>query len=115
HRGVVQELDAVEIGEALARVSGSAAAELTELDDAALAEPCEVYDPAERVECLGRADVVRRLLAADVLLARLQGEHEPSPAVGVGGLAGDPSGHPAQVLLGAAEEPERGAAVVEPA
>ena len=44
---------------------------------------------------------MRRLLAADVLLARLQGEHEAAPAVDVGGLAGDAAGHAAQVLLGA--------------
>ena len=56
-----------------------------------------------------------RLLAADVLLARLEREHEAAAAVDVGRLAGDPAGHPAQVLLGRGEESERRAAVVEPA
>ena len=55
-----------------------------------------------------------RLLAADVLLAGLQREHEAAAAVGVGGLAGDPPGHAAQVLVGRGEEAERGAAEVEP-
>ena len=55
-----------------------------------------------------------RLLAADVLLAGLQREHEAAPPVDVGGLARDPAGHPAQVLLGGGEEAERRAAEVEP-
>ncbi len=55
-----------------------------------------------------------RLLAADVLLAGLQGEDEAAAAVGVGRLAGDPPGHPAQVLLGRGEEAERRPAEVEP-
>ena len=54
-----------------------------------------------------------RLLAADVLLARLQREHEAAPAVGVGGLAGDPARHPPQVLLGGGEKAERGTAEVQ--
>ena len=70
--------------------------------------------PGERVQRLRGADVVGRLLAADVLLAGLQREHEAAAPVGVGGLAGDPAGHPAQVLLGGGEEAERGAAEVEP-
>ena len=40
-------------------------------------------------------------------------EHEAAAPVDVGGLAGDPAGHAADVLLGRAEEAERGAAVVE--
>ena len=113
-RRVVQQLDPVDRGQALARVGGAADQQLAQLDDPAAAEPGEVDRPGERVQRLRRADVVGRLLAADVLLAGLQREHEAAPAVGVGGLAGDPPGHPAQVLLGRGEEAERGAAEVEP-
>ena len=70
--------------------------------------------PGERVQRLRGADVVGRLLAADVLLAGLQREHEAAAPVGVGRLARDPAGHPAQVLLGGGEEAERRAAEVEP-
>ena len=55
-----------------------------------------------------------RLLAADVLLAGLEGEDEAAAAVDVLGLAGDPARHAADVLLGRGEEAERGAAEVEP-
>ena len=58
---------------------------------------------------------MRRLLAANVLLAGLQGQHEAAPPVGVHGLPRDPARHPAQVLLGGAEEAERGTSEVEPA
>ena len=68
---------------------------------------------AEGVQRLGGADVVGRLLAADVLLARLQGEHEAATAVDVGRLAGDPARHAPDLLVGRAEEAEGGAAVVE--
>ena len=54
-----------------------------------------------------------RLLAADVLLAGLQGEDEAAAAVDVGRLAGDPARHPADLGLGRAEEAERRTAVVE--
>ena len=67
----------------------------------------------ERVQRLRRADVRGRLLAADVLLARLQRQHEAAPAVDVARLARDPPGHPPQVLLARREEAERRAAEVE--
>ena len=69
--------------------------------------------PASAFSACERADVVGGLLAADVLLARLQRQDEAAAAVGVGGLAGDPAGHAAEVLLGGGEEAERGAAEVE--
>ena len=68
---------------------------------------------AERVQRLRGADVVGRFLAADVLLAGLQGEHEAAPPVDVLGFAGDPSRHPPDLGLGRAEEAERRAAEVE--
>jgi hypothetical protein len=77
------------------------------------AEPRQVDDARQRVERLGGADVVRRLLAADVLLARLEREHEPAAAVDVGGLAGDAARHAAQVGVGGGEEAERRPAEVQ--
>ena len=53
---------------------------------------------------LGRADVARRLLAADVLLARLQREAIRGVAVGVLRHAHEPAGHFAGVLLAARHE-----------
>ena len=69
--------------------------------------------PAESVERLGGADVGGGLLAADVLLAGLKGEHESAAAVDVYGFAGDAAGHPPQVLLAGGEEPEGGSAEVQ--
>jgi len=63
---------------------------------------------------LRRAHVARRFLTPDVLLARLQRKHEAAAPVHVGGLAGDPPRHPAQVLLARSEEAERRTAEVEP-
>ena len=54
-----------------------------------------------------------RLLAADVLLARLQREDEPTASVDIIGFPRDPARHPPNQVLGAAEEPERGAPEVE--
>ena len=69
--------------------------------------------PASAFSACDGADVVGRLLAADVLLAGLQREHEAAAPVDVRGLARDPAGHPAQVLLGGREEAERRTAEVE--
>ena len=70
--------------------------------------------PASALSVCAVRDVVRRLLAPDVLLARLQREHEAAAPVDVGGLARDPARHPAQVVLLRGEEAEARAAVVEP-
>src|SRR5690606_36507891 len=67
----------------------------------------------QRVERLRGADVRGRLLAADVLLARLQREHEAALALHVDRLAGDAPRHPPQVGLGRREEAERRAAEVQ--
>ena len=74
------------------------------------AEPRQVDESAEREQRLIRRDVRRRLLAADVLLARREREHVATPSVDVGGLAHDAAGHAAHVLCAAGEE-----AVVRPA
>ena len=93
---------------------GAGEQQLAELDDPAAAEPGQVDDAGERVQRLRGADVRGRFLAADVLLARLQRQHEAAAAVDVDGLAGDPARHPAQVLLAGGEQAERGPAEVEP-
>ncbi len=98
---------------ALARVRGALHEQLAELDEARAPEPRQVDDAGERVQRLRGADVRGRLLAADVLLARLQREHEAATAVDVDGLPGDPARHPAHVLGARREEAERGAAEVE--
>src|SRR5712692_1462900 len=56
---------------------------------------------AERVV---RADVGRRFLAADVLLARGEGEHEPAPALGVVRCADQTAGQTAHEIFPAGDE-----------
>ena len=113
HRLLVQRLDAVERGQRLARVVRALQQQLAELDEPAAAQPGEVDDAGQRVERLGGADVRGRLLAADVLLARLQREHEAAAPVDVARLARDAPGHAPQVGLGGGEEAERRAAEVQ--
>ncbi len=61
-------------------------------------------------EHLGRADVARRLLAADVLLARLQRHPQRRVAVPVLADADDPAGDLARERVGGGEERRVGAA-----
>ncbi len=96
--------------EPLARVRGQAHTRLPELAEALRPEPGEVDEPGDRKQRLVRRDVVRRLLAPDVLLACLEGEDEAALAVEVGRLADDSAGHAADVVLLGREEP-----VVRPA
>ena len=67
-------------------------------------QPGERHEAPEREQRLVGRHVRRRLLAADVLLARLQGEHEAAVAVEVGRLADDPAGHAADELRPRREE-----------
>ena len=64
-------------------------------------------------ERLRRADVARRLLAPDVLLARLQRHAQRRPAGGVARHADDAAGHRALVLVAAGHESGVRAAVAE--
>ena len=93
---------------------GAAQHQLGQLHQAALAEPREVDHAGERVERLRGADVVRGLLAPDVLLAGLEREHEAAAPVQVARLAGDPARHAPDEALGRREEAEARAAVVQP-
>ncbi len=92
---------------------GAPEQELSQLHEAPATKPGEIDDARERVERLRGADVGGGLLAADVLLARLQGEHEAATAVDITRLPRDAPGHTAQVGLAGGEEAERGAAEVE--
>ncbi len=114
HHGLgVHGADALDREQRVAGVGGPAHEQLGQLDEAATPQPGEIDDARERIQRLRRADVGGRLLAADVLLARLQREHEAAPSVDVARLAGDPAGHAPQVLLARREEAERRAAEVE--
>ena len=87
HRAGVDRLEP----QRLARVVGAAKHQLGQLHEAALAEPREVDHAGERVERLRGADVVRGLLAPDVLLAGLERQHEAAAPLQVARLAGDPA------------------------
>src|SRR5581483_6337151 len=67
-------------------------------------EPGQVDEASERQERLVRRDVRRRLLAPDVLLARLQGEDIAALARGVYRLADDAAGHPPDEVAARSEE-----------
>ena len=74
------------------------------------AQPREMDEPGQREERLVRGDVRGRLLAADVLLAGLQGQDIGAPALDVGRLTDDPAGHAPHILRARGHEP-----VVRPA
>ena len=114
HWGLVQQLDPLDATEPLSRVRGATHQQLAELGKPFLAEPAQVDDPRQGVQRLGGADVVGRLLAADVLLAGLQGEDEAAAPVDVLGLPRDAPRQLADQRLGPAEEAEGRAAVVQP-
>ena len=106
-------LDAVDRGERLAGIVGARQQQLAQLDDAATAKPAQIDDAGEGIQGLSGADVGGGLLATDVLLACLQGQHETAPTIDVVCFAGDAAGHPAQVLLTSGEDAEGGPAKVK--
>ena len=63
-----------------------------------------MHQPGEREQRLVGGDVRGRLLAPDVLLARLQGQHIAALTRGVHRLADDPAGQPADVVGARGEE-----------
>src|ERR1700743_3754634 len=79
--------------EPLPRVGRAPHQELAQLAEALAPEPGQVDHRAERVQRLRGADVVGRFLAADVLLARLQCQHEAATPVDILSFPGDPSRH----------------------
>ena len=67
----------------------------------------------DRQQHLGRADIAGGLLAADVLLARLQREAQGRPAVRIFGNADDAAGHLAFEFIARGEERGVRAAVTQ--
>ncbi len=59
------------------------------------------------------ADVARRLLAADMLLAGRQGQHPAAPALGIDRLADQTSGHLPDEFLAAGEQPDMRSAEIQ--
>ena len=78
--------------------------------EALLAHQRQVDRRPQRAERLVRADVAHRLLAPNVLLARLQRQHEAAAALRVVRRADDAAGHFAHVLLARGHEAEVGPA-----
>src|SRR5207253_478881 len=66
----------------------------------------EIDGRSQREEALIGADVARRLLSADVLLARLQRQHPAAPVVAIDRLPDKPAGNLAHELLAARHEAE---------
>ena len=79
----------------------------------ALAEQRHMDGEGERAQAGIGADVARRLLAADVLLARRQRQHEAAPPLVVDGLAGEPPRHLPHIFVAGGEEPDIGAAEIQ--
>src|SRR4029453_16252608 len=77
--------------EALPRIGGEAHAGLPHFTQSLRSQPREVDEAGKGQQRLVRRDVRRRLLAADVLLAGLQGEDIAALARGVYRLADDPA------------------------
>ncbi len=71
-----------------------------------------MHQRGQRVKGVVGADVARRLLAADVLLAGLQGEHEAASSFDIDGLADEAPGDAAHELLRHGHVAEAGAAEV---
>src|SRR5579872_6839371 len=87
--------------------------ELCEAGEAGLAEQRQMNRESERAEAGIGADIARRFLAPDVLLARRQGQYEAAAALDVGGLAGEAARHLAHEFLARREEAEIRAAEFE--
>ncbi len=79
-----------------------------------LAQQGHVDREGQRAEPRVGADVRRRLLAADMLLARRQRQHEAALAFGIDRLAAEAPRHLADILLLAAEQPDIRPAELQP-
>ncbi len=108
-RGVGKR-EAFERGNPPARVSRLLRALRRHLLQTAPAHRRHVDGRGERDQTLVGADVRRGLLAADVLLARGEREHEAAPPFAVVGDADEPARYLARVLLARGEETDVGAA-----
>ena len=84
-----------------------------ELAQARLAEQRQMRGERQRAQARVRADIAGRLLAADMLLARGERQHEAAPAIAVERLAAKPPRHLAHEFLAGGEQAEIRAAEIE--
>ena len=91
-------------GEPLGGVAGLLQAQLGHRPHALRAHRRQVDRRPQGQQPLVRADVAGGLLAADVLLAGLQGQDPAALAAAIDGLADQPAGHAADELLAAGQD-----------
>src|SRR5204863_6842866 len=103
-KALVDELDCGNCGEQFGRPARARVVDRSELPQAFLTKKSEVGSECEGAQDRARADVRRRLLAADVLLARRQGEDEAALACRIHRLAREPAWHLPDMLLTAGEQ-----------
>ena len=95
----------------LLRVPREGHAGLPQLSEPLRSQQAQVHKPGERQQRLVGGDVRGRLLAPDVLLAGLQGQHIAALTRGVDRLADDPPRQAPDVVVARGEEPVVRAAV----
>ena len=107
---VVEHRHALDLGERLGERHGVGVVDAGEAPQAGFAQQRHVDGEGQHAQAGVGADVGGRLLAADVLLARRQGQHEAAPAFLVDGLAAQAPGHLPHVFLACGEQADIGAA-----
>ena len=101
---VVEDAYAGNLGKRFSQSDSVGVVQRGEAPQAGLAEQRHVDGEGERAEAGVGADVGGRLVAADVLLAGRQRQHEAAAAFGVDGLAAEAARHLADELLARGEE-----------
>ncbi len=96
--------------EALGERDGGGMVERRQAREPDLAQKRQMRGKAQRAQARIGADVARRLLAADVLLACRERQHIAAPSLGIVGLAHEPARHLAHMRVARREEPEMRAA-----
>ena len=109
----IDELHAGDRGEPLGGLHRRRMVEPGQPGQPRLAEQRQVDREGQRAEPGIGADVAGRLLAADVLLARRQGQHPAAPPIGIDGLADEPPRHLPHEFFAGGEQPDIGAAEIE--
>ncbi len=84
--------------------------QLAHIAQALRSHEAQVNGGAQGEQSLVRADIAGRLLAADVLFARLQRQHPTASPAAIHGLAGDTSGQPSHEFFAAGHDAQVGAA-----
>ena len=101
-------------GQALGRGAGVGVVGCGQRPQALLAEQRHMDRERQRAEAGIGADVARRFLAAEVLLARREREDEAAPALGIDGLSAQAAGHLPHELLARREEADVRPAELQP-